>query len=192
MTRVGAVLLAAGRSERFGEANKLLASVGDDPVVRRAARTLVEAPLDERVAVVGHEAKRVREVLPAGFDVRENEAYREGQHTSVREGVEVARERGWDAVVFALGDMPFVAPETVRALRDAFKGGAGTIVAPTYRGERGNPVLFGRSHFGALASADNDEGGRRIVKRHPDAVYIPVEDAGVRRDIDRPNDLSGS
>lgn len=186
---VGAVLLAAGRSERFGPANKLLATVRGDPLVRRAAETILEAPLDDRVAVVGHEAATVQGALPAGFDVRHNDRYADGQHTSVRVGVDAARERSWDAAVFVLGDMPFVAPETVEQLRTAFETDRGSIVAPIHDGKRGNPVLFGAAHFDALAEVAGDQGGRRLVETHPDAVTIAVEDAGVRRDVDRPGDL---
>ncbi len=189
MTRVGGVLLAAGESERFGDANKLLADIGGEPLVRRAARTLLDAPLDSRVAVVGHQAERVCASLPPGLDTRSNPAYSAGQHTSVREGVAAAREAGMDAVVFALGDMPFVAPETVRTLRTAFEEGLGSIVAPTYGGTRGNPVMFGRRHFDALADVDGDRGGRQLVRTHPDAVRVAVEDEGVCRDVDRPDDL---
>lgn len=186
---VGAVLLAAGRSERFGRANKLLADYEGEPIVQRAARTLLDAPLEDRVTVVGHEAAAVRGALPDSFDVRYNDRYEDGQHTSVQEGVIAARKRSWDAVVFALGDMPVVAPATIECLRDAFEAGRGSIVAPAYDGKRGNPVLFGAAHFDTLADVAGDQGGRRLVVTHPDAIRIAVDDPGVRRDVDRPGDL---
>jgi molybdenum cofactor cytidylyltransferase len=187
---VGAVLLAAGRSERFGPENKLLATVDGQPVVQATARTLRAAPLDDRVAVVGHDAAAVRAVLPGEFGVRYNGRYAAGQHTSVRAGVAVAREAGWDGVLFALGDMPAVDPATVDALLESFIGGSGTIVVPTESGRRGNPVLFGASHFDALAEVTGDRGGQELIATRPDVVRIPVDDAGIHRDIDRPEDLS--
>lgn len=187
---IGAVLLAAGRSERFGSANKLLATIDGEPVIGHTARTLLDAHLDDRVAVTGHEATAVSRVLPDEFDVRYNDRYGEGQHTSVQTGVVAAQEAGWNAVVFSLGDMPFVAPDTIDTLCEAFVDGRGTILVPTFDGTRGNPVLFAASHYEALADASGDEGGRYLVETHPATVRIPVNDPGIQQDIDRPEDLA--
>ncbi|MFQ3284015.1 MAG: molybdenum cofactor cytidylyltransferase [Natronomonas sp.] len=187
---VGAVLLAAGQSERFGPENKLLAAVDCRSVVRNAARTLLAAPLDERVAVVGHDAAAVREALPEGFTIRYNDRHREGQHTSVRAGTAAARKAGWDGALFALGDMPAVDPTTVDALLKSFTDEPGSIVVPTESGSRGNPVLFGASHFDALAEVTGDRGGRALIAACPDVVRVPVDDTGIHRDVDRPEDLN--
>jgi molybdenum cofactor cytidylyltransferase len=188
---VGCVLLAAGRGTRFEGGNKLLADVDGEPMVRRAARTLLAADPEEAVVVLGHEADAVREAL-AGLDLseRRNEAYAEGQSTSVATGVAAARERGWDAAVFALGDMPFVDPDSIDALVAAYADGEGTVLAPAYDGMRGNPVLFDATHFGALADVTGDRGGRDIIDEQ--GTLVPVEDPGVRRDVDRGSDLDRS
>ncbi|CCQ37745.1 molybdenum cofactor nucleotidyltransferase domain protein [Natronomonas moolapensis 8.8.11] len=187
---VGAVLLAAGRSERFGPENKLLAAIDGRPVVRRAARTLLAASLDDRIAVVGHDAAAVGKALPEGFTIRYNDRYREGQHTSVRAGTAVARKAGWDGALFALGDMPAVDPTTVDALLKSFAEGTGSVVVPTESGSRGNPVLFGASHFDALAEVTGDRGGRALIAACPGVVRVPVDDTGIHRDVDRPEDLN--
>ena len=187
---IGGVVLAAGRSTRFEAGNKLLAEVDGVPIVRRAVETLRRSAVDEVVVVVGHEASRVAEALD-GLDatVLRNEDYDEGQSTSVRAGVDVARRGDWDAVVFALGDMPFVSPATVDALRGAYEAGDGTIAAAAYEGKRGNPVLFGSEHFDALASVTGDRGGRRLIEGHEDAVLVESDDPGVTRDVDYEADL---
>lgn len=185
---VGGVLLAAGHSTRFGEENKLLAVIDGEPLVRRAARSLLAASLDDVVVVVGHQAGTVRDALE-GLDVetRINPDHREGQSTSVRTGVEAARERGWDAVVFGLGDMPFVDPTSIDALVSAYRERDETVIAPSYEGARGNPVLFDRDHFDELSSVSGDRGGREIIARV--GTLVPVDDPGVRADIDRQSDL---
>jgi len=187
---VGGVLLAAGQSTRFEDGNKLLAEVDGRPVVRRAAETLLATDLRGPVVVLGHDDARVRAALD-GLDVecRVNEDYADGQHTSVAVGVAAARERDWDAVVFALGDMPAVEPGTVDELVRAYREGTGTVLAPAHDGMRGNPVLFDRSHFEALAGVTGDRGGREIVEAQ--GTLVPVEDSGVLRDVDRVEDLSG-
>lgn len=187
---VGGVLLAAGESSRFERGNKLTATVDDVPIVRRAAETLVESQVDEVVVVVGHEADAVRSAL-ASLDLsfRTNERYAEGQSTSVRVGVDAARDRGWDATLFALGDMPFVVPETVDALIEAYLAGRGTVLAPAYEGKRGNPALFDAAHYDALAAVTGDRGGRRLIEEHEDSALVEVDDPGVTRDVDYEADL---
>ena len=215
--RVAGVVLAAGTSSRFGEANKLLATVDGRPLVRHAVETLLDAGLDEVIAVVGYESDAVRDAiddLPVA--VVENEDYAEGQATSVRRGI-VAVSKGADAavskganaavskgadaaeaagavdgVLFALGDMPDVRPETVAALVAAFAAGAGDPLAAAFEGQRGNPVLFGRQYFDRLAAVDGDVGGREILRTAERTALVETGDPGVRRDVDRRDDLTDS
>ena len=193
--RVAGVLLAAGTSDRFGDRNKLLATHDGDPLVRRAARTLLDAGLDPVVAVVGHEADRVVDAL-AGLDVAvvTNDAYAAGQATSLRSGIGALRDRDErvDAAVIALGDMPFVEPETVETLVAAYEAGVGDALAAAHGGVRGNPVLFDRRFFGALADVSGDVGGREILLTSEESACVAVSDPGVRRDIDEPGDLESS
>jgi molybdenum cofactor cytidylyltransferase len=185
---VGAVLLAAGLGTRFEDGNKLLADLDGRPVVYRAAERVAASSVAETVAVLGHQATAVRAALDGlGLLFRVNEDYREGQSTSVAVGVEAARDRGWDAAVFALGDMPSVATETIERLVSAYADGAGTVLAPGYEGHRGNPVLFDSAHFDALADVTGDRGGRDIIDSR--GRLVPVDDPGVRRDVDRTRDL---
>jgi molybdenum cofactor cytidylyltransferase len=87
----------------------------------------------------------------------------------------------------ALGDMPHVAPATLHALADALAAGA-PIAAPVMAGRRGNPVGFGRVHLDALLALTGEQGARGLLKTCP-VTEIPVEDAGIFRDIDTPADL---
>jgi molybdenum cofactor cytidylyltransferase len=187
--RVAGVLLAAGTSSRFGAANKLLADVGGTAMVARAARSLAAASLSPLVVVVGHEADRVAAAVDGlGFAVVENDDYARGQSTSVAAGVRAVGDV--DAAVVALGDMPAVAPGSVAALVAAFHDGAGTALAAACDGRRGNPVLFARTHFGALADVAGDVGGQEILLAAPDSALVETGDPGVLRDVDTPGDLS--
>lgn len=185
---VGAVVLAAGQSERFESGNKLLASVDGRPIVGHAAETVRASTVDSIVAVVGYEADRIRETLP-GVETVRNEQYSEGQSTSVATGVVAARERGWDATLFMLGDMPFVDPASVDTVVAAYRDGDGTVCAPAWEGQRGNPALFDWRHYEALADVTGDTGGRSLVVEY--GTLVAVDDPGVRRDIDRRTDLDG-
>jgi molybdenum cofactor cytidylyltransferase len=93
---------------------------------------------------------------------------------------------GW---VVALADMPFIRPETIGKVAAALAGGA-AIVAPVYRGERGHPVGMSSRFRAQLEALSGDEGARALLKQHLALVkFIEVDDPGVCRDIDTPDDL---
>lgn len=188
---VAGVLLAAGDSDRFGERDKLLATLDGEPLVRHAARALTDADIGAVAAVVDPKSGAVRDGL-AGLDlaVVENPAAADGQATSVRRGVAWARERA-DAVVFALGDMPRVDSGTVDRLVAAYDDGRGSALAAGYEGRRGNPVLFDDRHFDALAAVEGDTGGRGVFEAADDTAVVETGDPGVRVDVDTPGDLDG-
>jgi molybdenum cofactor cytidylyltransferase len=201
--RVAGVVLAAGLSSRFGEGDKLLATLEGEPLVVHAVRTLTGADLDA-VAVVVDPASGVSGALAdagladddtdadAGADVAlvENPDAAAGQATSVRRGVAWARGAAdADAVVFALGDMPRVRPETVDRLAAAWHDGRGSALAAAHDGQRGNPVLFDSRHFDALAAVSGDTGGRSVFENAADSAVVETDDPGVRGDVDTRADL---
>jgi molybdenum cofactor cytidylyltransferase len=92
-----------------------------------------------------------------------------------------------DAWLVALGDMPHVAPSTLRPWPMRWLA-APAIAAPVMDGRRGNPVGFGRVHLEALLALTGDQGARRLLQTCP-VTEIPVADPGIFRDIDTPADL---
>jgi molybdenum cofactor cytidylyltransferase len=92
--------------------------------------------------------------------------------------------RAWLVV---LADMPWIEPQTIARVGRALDGGA-RIAAPTWRNARGHPVGFAMSFYGALSGLSGDEGAKAILAQHP-VELIPVDDPGVVRDVDRPEDL---
>lgn len=190
-SHVAGVLLAAGTSERFGDRNKLLADLDGDAVVRHAATTLVEAGLDPIVVVVGHEADRIRAALvglPVEFAY--NDVFETGQASSLATGIrELGDPDDVDAVIVALGDMPFVSPGTIESLVAAHDAGVADAAAAAHEGQRGNPVMFDGQFFGALETVDGDVGGREILLNADESALVAVDDDGVRRDVDVPSDL---
>ncbi|ATW89366.1 molybdenum cofactor cytidylyltransferase [Halohasta litchfieldiae] len=185
------VVLAAGTSSRFGATNKLLAEWADAPLVSHVVDTLLRSTVDKVVVVVGDDAGRVRRAV-SDFEVTivHNDRYASGQSTSVRRGITAARNHGADAVVFALGDMPTVEAESFDLLVAAYRTGVSEALAAACNGARGNPVLFGRRHFEALADATGDTGGREILLDDDRAVLVETGDRGVLVDVDSPDDMS--
>lgn len=181
---IGGIILAAGESRRYGSNNKLLTEVSGTSMIRAVATTAAEA-LDTVIAVVGHDDAAVTASVEEVVDeCRYNPQYAIGQSTSVRLGATVARERGWDAAVFCLGDMPFVSAATITELQKRYRAGGSTIVAPRHEGQRGNPVLFDQQHFDDLSHLTGDTGGKDLLQDTCEVAIIETTDSGVVRDID--------
>lgn len=186
--KVAGVLLAAGTSSRFGDTNKLLATVGGKPIIRHAADTLLTSCVTSSIAIVGHEAERIQKVLPEALSVAMNPDYKQGQATSVATAIKAIGDA--DAAIFMLGDMPRIQPETVDLLVNGFRAGFGDPLAAAYEGRRGNPVLFGARHFDALTDVTGDTGGRDLILESEDAVLVETNDPGVLEDVDTQDDLT--
>lgn len=186
------ILLAAGHSSRFGDPNKLLVETDGQTIVTTSATTLCESDVDSVIAVVGHEAERVRDALPNGVSIVERAESHPELSTSVGAGVKAARQIGGDAVLIALGDMPWIEPATVDALVAAYRAEFGSAIAAAYEGERGNPVIFDARHFDRLLSLSGDVGGRAVLRDVSDGVLIETNDPGVTKDVDTADDLTSA
>jgi molybdenum cofactor cytidylyltransferase len=184
---IGAILLAAGSSRRFGT-DKLLASLPDGtPIAVAAASTLVKT-LPRVVAVVRPESDMLASALRScGTEVVVCPHADDGMGSSLAWGVAAAGD--WDGWVVALADMPWVTAATVQAVAAAVAEGA-WLSAPRYRGTRGHPVCFGARQRAALLALRGDRGGRTLLEAAGDSVhYIECDDPGVLADIDTPADL---
>jgi molybdenum cofactor cytidylyltransferase len=186
------VILAAGRSTRMGGPNKLLLPVDGQPMVRHAAEQAIAAGLAPVLVVTGHQAEEVRAAL-AGLPVLfvHNPDFAQGLSTSVRAGISAVPPEAAGAMV-VLGDMPRVGADVIGALIAAFSPDMGACaVVPVVGGKRGNPVLWSRGFFPALATLEGDAGARHVIGAHPDRVIeVPVEAEGVLLDVDTPDALA--
>lgn len=195
---IAAILLAAGAARRFGGAQKLLAPVPDGggttvPLVRQAVVALHRAGLDRVVVVLGREGERVRASLSGMLlEFVTNDDYSAGMSTSLRMGVRAAVERWPDVggLLIALGDQPLLDERIVDQLLDACASEShAPIVAPRYRGTRGNPVVFARDLVDELLAITGDEGARDVVERDPGRVVYIDFDSAPPVDVDTPEDL---
>jgi molybdenum cofactor cytidylyltransferase len=191
--RVAALVLAAGRSRRMGERNKLLIEVGGEPMVRHAVRAALAAGLREVVVVTGHERERVEAVL-AGLPIRlvHNPDYAEGGLSSSLKAGVGALGRKLDGALVCLGDMPRLTSDHLRRLVAAFDPGSGrAIVVPTHGGKRGNPVLWSSAYFPAMRELEGDVGAKHLIGEHAaEVVEVELADDAPLLDVDTPEALA--
>ena len=181
---VSGLVLAAGGSSRLGQPKQLLPYRGTillDWVVRTVAAA---ESLDQMTVVLGGASREVRAQLTLGrARVVENPDFGEGCSSSYQAGL-AALDPQAAAVVVVLGDQPGVQTEDIDLLVGEWRRTGATIMATSYRGERGHPLLFSRELFDHLEEMQGDKAAWKILDRHPDWVRDVTVDRPLPQDVD--------
>lgn len=186
-----ALILAAGRGERFHGGTKQLASVAGRPLVAHAVATARAAGVDRTVVVVGHDGDAVAAAVRAedpSAEIVSNPDHAEGQAGSLVAGIRaVARDPGARVAVVLLADQPGVSAEPVRAVAAAVLGGVPAARA-RYADAAGHPVAFARELFDQLTGVSGDAGARHLLG-DLDLAHVLVGGT-VPDDVDTVEDLA--
>ncbi|HYY75384.1 MAG TPA: nucleotidyltransferase family protein [Gaiellaceae bacterium] len=164
---VGAVVLAAGAATRFGGPKQRL-------LLPRVLERLRETSVEDVVVVAGAYGLEAE-----GARVVECPEWERGPGASLRCGL-VALPREAEAAVVVLADGPDLAPEAVERILAVWREGGSDLVAASYGGVRGHPLVFAR----ALWDAVPDEGLRALAP-----LLVPCDDLGAPGDVDTAEDL---
>ena len=165
---IAAVVLAAGEGSRFGGAKQQLLL----PDVLAAVRA---SSVEDLVVVAGAHPVDVEAKVVTCAE------WERGMGASLRCGLQTLTPET-EAAVVALADGPDLAPGAVDRVIQAWRAGAGDVVAASYRGERGHPVVLGR----AVWSQIPDEGAKAL---EIDPALVPCDDLGFPGDVDVPADV---
>lgn len=189
-----AVVLAAGAGTRLGGVPKALLVHEGRTFLERIAAALREVEGGPLVVVAAAPygdavTEHARSILPDVVIVANPDPAR-GMASSIALGFAAlhpwSRLSGVDAAWLWPVDHPFVSAATLAALERALVHE--DVARPTYRGRGGHPPLIARGAWERLAACDRVEGGARAVIAKLDVVDVPVDDAGVVRDVDTPED----
>ena len=188
---IGAVLLAAGASHRFGTGNKLLANIGGKPLIRWLAEEITHNGAGEVVVVTGCDhllIENALESLPLRF--AHNLNWTAGVGSSIAIGILALGSQSRGAFIIP-GDMPFLTSALLKDLVTTFDQSRCSIVYPTtLMGEQRNPVLWPQRFFPLLTSLRGSEGAKHLLATFADSQkQVPVVDEGAFADIDLPADL---
>lgn len=184
------ILLAAGRSTRYGN-DKLLALLPSGETLALAAARHLREGLGagaRLLAVLRPEQVELAATLAAaGYEPVFGEETRAGMGRSLAVGVAASPEAGgW---LVALADMPAIEPLTIARVAAALQAGA-SLAAPFHDGRRGHPVGFAAGWRQALTGLDGDVGARELLREAGETLQrIDTEDPGVLLDVDTPADL---
>jgi molybdenum cofactor cytidylyltransferase len=196
MRKIGAIILAAGESSRFGQPKQLLPFRGKT-LVRTVIDAAREAGCSPVVVVIGSNCEKVQQALPHVNVVKvQNKNWQRGIGSSIRTGVQTLINQVPDveAILLLVCDQPAVNARFIEhfiATREATKK---NIVASSYADTVGVPALFDRSLFKELLSIGDEAGAKSIILQNPERVALfafpeGAMDIDTREDWEKVNEL---
>jgi molybdenum cofactor cytidylyltransferase len=187
--RVGAIVLAAGASRRMGKP-KLLLPWGPSTIIRSVCERVVASGLHEVVVIAGEQMEAIQQQLSdLPVQIVYNPDHAEGEMLS---SLKLGLQSIWhssSACMVVLGDQPEISQDTFSLVVNAYGKGLGRIIVPTYKEQRGHPVLIDSAFWPSII--DLPPGGlpRDMLSTHEQYIYrLEVDTESVLSDIDTPND----
>lgn len=162
--KLGAVLIAAGKN-----IDPMLPS-GEITVTQRMIAALQKAGVTLIAVVTGPGDKKMEKQLAQYGVFFLHNPSPEQENVSIRLGAEYL-EGKCHRLYLLSADRPLVTPGTLQALKES----DAPFVIPTYRGQRGQPLLVQQQYAGKLYGSD----GMESVINLPWLTELPVEDPGV-------------
>ena len=189
--RIGAVVLAAGRSQRMGTV-KMTLPWGETTVVGRVVSVLAQAGVGEIVVVTGSNRLEVEAAID-GLPARpvHNPHYAKDYMLLTLQAGMDALSPAVDACLVALGDGPQIEARIVLQVIDTYVRGGGPLVVPSYQMRRGHPWLVARPLWVDLLRREPPETPRAFLNAHAEQItYVEVDSDSILRDLDTPDDYA--
>jgi molybdenum cofactor cytidylyltransferase len=191
LDKIHAVILAGGQSKRMGTNNKLVLPINGKPMVAITAETIIASKANSVTVVTGFEHQKIKESIKnPNIEFIHNKNFRNGISSSVVSAIKSAPE-DCSAILIGLGDMPKITVSHINKLIDAYNPLEGrAICVPTWKGKRGNPVLWSRRFFPEMLELKGDFGAKELMGKYAELVVeVEMNDNGIVMDIDTPEAL---
>ncbi|ELR68312.1 CTP:molybdopterin cytidylyltransferase [Fulvivirga imtechensis AK7] len=185
MSKIGIIILAAGPSSRLGKPKQLLHHDGET-LLRRSIKTALRTT-DITVTVLGANYTEIKkDIRHLNTHVIFNLDWNKGMGNSLKFGLQELNKLhpGLSAAIIIVCDQPFLDHSILVKLAEAYEQG-NSIVATSYNGTAGVPVLFDRRYFKEILKIDDHSGAKALLSRYK-AFSIPFPQGHI--DIDTPWD----
>lgn len=183
------VMLAAGTGSRFGK-DKLTERVENKPLYQYMLERMEAFPGRDRFVVTGNsiifEAAKKRGIV----GVINQEPWL-GISQSLKLGLKAVLKEKPDVkgILFGVCDQPGLKASTIQKIWNASVVKPGKIICAGYKGEPGNPVLWPKEYFRELLELEGDVGGRAVMRRYSDQIFIVEAEENELKDIDCKEDI---
>jgi len=185
---LAAIILSAGASTRMGRPKALL-PYREGTFLEHLIQVTRHPRVGVTRVVLGAGAEEIRMIAKLDFSmVVVNANWEKGQLSSICEGIRSLESVETDGIILCPVDHPLVSARLVSDLIGQFYLNRKSIVAPTYNGRRGHPVIFSSALYGELLAAPADKGARAVVWAHSaDVLEVPTDEEGVVLNINDPD-----
>ena len=186
------IILAAGKSKRMHEINKLLIKINNKTMIEKIVDSSLKSLANNTIVVLGYESEILQRLLiNKNITTVVNKEYLKGQSSSLQIGISALPEE-CDAAVVILGDMPDINSTLINQLIENYNPSDNkSIIIPTYKNKKGNPVLIDREFFPDILSIKGDKGAKDIIKVNKKYINeIPQKQSAIINDIDTKEDLA--
>lgn len=186
---IAIMILAAGASTRMGTPKQLLLYQGRS-FLKYITEIAIASVCQPVVVVLGANAEQIHtQIKQLPVKVVNNLDWACGMSTSIKNGIELLNNlpQKIEAVVITLCDQPFVSPQIINQLVDAYYLTKKPIIACEYGDTLGVPALFSQTFFSELATLKEASGAKKVINNNLNEVFsIPFPLGDI--DIDTPTD----
>lgn len=174
MNEIPILLLAAGSSLRMGQAKQLL-PWGSQTLIEHQIQTLLRTGNPVNV-VIGSNSNLVIPVIekfPVNIFINTN--WERGMGSSISFGIcqIIQKFQDADGVLITLLDQPLITTSYIEKMLGTYQPGSQKIlVSHSASGWKGVPVLFDKCYFKDLSELKNEDGAKKIVKRHEENIIL--------------------
>jgi molybdenum cofactor cytidylyltransferase len=191
-SKVSAIILAAGRSQRMGQP-KMVLPWGETTVLGRVIEVFYKAGIQSLLVVTGGdkdvvegEVSRLKNDYPVTSVYNPNHE-KSGMLSSILAGISTIPE-DVEAVLIGLGDQPQVEIATVKKILGLFDQKRQGIVIPSHNLRRGHPILLDSAKVQELKTFNPDATLRDFLNSHQGEISYINADFSVLQDLDTPQD----
>ena len=186
---IGAIILAAGNSSRFGDENKLLAKFAEKTVIETTINNIAKLFKKDEITIVLRNKSQLPnflKFLSYKLTIVSKENF--GISDSIKQGLNNFITK--DGVIICLGDMPGVSASTYSKIRNSLIEQKDKIIVPLYKGTKGNPIGIPRKFYGKLKTLSGDVGFKQLFSQLKKNIsFIEIDDRYILKDIDTKKDL---
>lgn len=185
---IAGLILAAGESRRMGRDKALLTYHGKS-FLETIVENLRAAGIEKITVVLGHHADAIqRAVNLANVGVIVNPEYEQGQTSSLQKGLASLASESAEAAILCLVDHPAISSAVLSQLVERFEASHPPVLIPTYKGERGHPVVISQAVFPELLALPSGQPANTVIRKYRDVTqFLEVAERGILVDVDEPD-----
>ena len=187
---ISAILLAAGQSKRMTDENKLTKEIKGIPLIKHSVKNILASSINELIIVLGYQKEIIEKLIDKHKKIKfvYNKDFESGMASSIKIGLNNLSEKT-EAFFICLGDMPMVSYDIYDQIVK-FKDNK-EIIVPTYKEQRGNPVLFNKSMKEKIMNISGDVGAKKILELNKNkTLNLEVNNQGVVTGFNTQKDFS--